>query len=78
LWPAVGKLLKDYPEVKVELSIDSHLTDIIAHRFDAGIRLGEQIAKDMIAVRIGQSCVWRSSARRHILRSTSAPKHRMI
>jgi DNA-binding transcriptional LysR family regulator len=53
LWLAVGKLLKDYPEVKVELSIDSHLTDIIAHRFDAGVRLGEQIAKDMIAVRIG-------------------------
>ena len=53
LWPAVGRLLKDYPEVKVELSIDSHLTDIIADRFDAGVRLGEQIAKDMIAVRIG-------------------------
>jgi DNA-binding transcriptional LysR family regulator len=53
LWPAVGKLLKDYPDVKVELSIDSHLTDIIADRFDAGVRLGEQIAKDMIAVRIG-------------------------
>ncbi|MGO4166316.1 LysR family transcriptional regulator [Novosphingobium sp. YAF33] len=53
LWPAVGKLLKDYPEVTVEISIDSHLTDIIAERFDAGIRLGEQVAKDMIAVRIG-------------------------
>ncbi len=53
LWPAVGRLLKDYPEVKVELSIDSHLTDIIADRFDAGVRLGEQVAKDMIAVRIG-------------------------
>lgn len=45
LWPAVGKLLKDYPEVTVEISIDSHLTDIIAERFDAGIRLGEQVAK---------------------------------
>lgn len=53
LWPAVGKLLKDYPDITVEISIDSHLTDIIADRFDAGIRLGEQIAKDMIAVRIG-------------------------
>ena len=53
LWPAVGKLLKDYPEVTVEISVDSHLTDIIADRFDAGVRLGEQIAKDMIAVRIG-------------------------
>ncbi|WP_334184666.1 LysR family transcriptional regulator [Novosphingobium sp.] len=53
LWPAVGRLLKAYPDVAVEISIDSHLTDIIADRFDAGIRLGEQIAKDMIAVRIG-------------------------
>ena len=53
LWPAVSNLLKDYPDVKVELSIDSHLTDIIAGRFDAGVRLGEQVAKDMIAVRIG-------------------------
>lgn len=53
LWPAVGKLLKEYPEVTVEISVDSHLTDIIADRFDAGVRLGEQIAKDMIAVRIG-------------------------
>ncbi len=53
LWPAVGKLLRDYSEVAVEISIDSHLTDIIADRFDAGIRLGEQVAKDMIAVRIG-------------------------
>lgn len=53
LWPTVGKLLAEYPEVKVEISVDSHLTDIISDRFDAGIRLGEQIAKDMIAVRIG-------------------------
>lgn len=53
LWPVIGQLIKDYPDVKVELSIDAHLTDIIADRFDAGVRLGEQIAKDMIAVRIG-------------------------
>lgn len=53
LWPAVSTLIRDYPEVAVEISIDSHLTDIIADRFDAGIRLGEQIAKDMIAVPIG-------------------------
>ena len=53
LWPAIGRLLTDYPEVTVEISIDNHLTDIIADRFDAGVRLGEQVAKDMIAVRIG-------------------------
>ena len=53
LWPAVSRLLAEYPDVKVEISVDSHLTDIIGDRFDAGVRLGEQIAKDMIAVRIG-------------------------
>ncbi|OUJ11609.1 LysR family transcriptional regulator [Acetobacter sp. DsW_063] len=53
LWPAVAKLLKNYPEVTVEISIDSHLTDIITDRFDGGVRLGEQLAKDMIAVPIG-------------------------
>jgi DNA-binding transcriptional LysR family regulator len=52
LWPALERLLPDYPDIKVEVSIDSGLTDIVAERFDAGIRLGEQVAKDMIAVRI--------------------------
>ena len=54
LWPAASRLIRDYPDVKVEISIDSHLTDIIGERFDAGVRLGEQIARDMIAVRIGR------------------------
>lgn len=53
LWPAIAGLLPEYPDIKVELSIDSALTDIVSERFDAGVRLGEQIAKDMIAVRIG-------------------------
>ena len=53
LWPAVQRLLPDYPDIKVEIDIDNGLTDIVAERYDAGIRLGEQIAKDMIAVRIG-------------------------
>lgn len=53
LWPAVARLLPDHPDIRVEMSIDSSLTDIVAERFDAGIRLGEQVAKDMIAVRIG-------------------------
>jgi DNA-binding transcriptional LysR family regulator len=53
LWPALAKLLPAYPDIKVELVIDYGLTDIIAKRYDAGVRLGEQIAKDMIAVRIG-------------------------
>ena len=53
LWPALSRLLVDYPDIKVELSLDSALTDIVAERYDAGVRLGEQVAKDMIAVRIG-------------------------
>ena len=53
LWPALERLLPDYPEIRVELVIDYGLTDIVAERYDAGVRIGEQIAKDIIAVRIG-------------------------
>ena len=53
LWPALQKLLPDYPDIKVEVAIESGLTDIVAGRFDAGIRIGEMVAKDMVAVRIG-------------------------
>jgi len=53
LWPVLEKLLPDYPDIHVELSIDSGLTDIVSERFDAGVRLGEALAKDMIALRIG-------------------------
>jgi DNA-binding transcriptional LysR family regulator len=53
LWPVVQTLLPDYPDIKVEIVVDSGLTDIVAGRYDAGIRLGEQVDKNMIAVRIG-------------------------
>jgi len=53
LWPALAKLLPDYPDIKVEIIVDYGLTDIVAERYDAGVRLGEQVAKDMIAVRVG-------------------------
>jgi DNA-binding transcriptional LysR family regulator len=53
LWAALAKLLPDYPDIKVELVIDYGLTDIVAERYDAGIRSGEMVAKDMVAVRIG-------------------------
>ena len=53
LWPVLSKLLPQYPDINVELIIDYGLTDIVTERYDAGIRLGEQVAKDMIAVRIG-------------------------
>jgi len=53
LLPALERLLPDYPDIKVEIVIDYGLTDIVAQRIDAGVRDGEQVAKDMIAVRIG-------------------------
>jgi DNA-binding transcriptional LysR family regulator len=53
LWPKLKTFLLDYPDIKVELVIDYGLTDIVAERFDAGVRLGEQVAKDMISMRIG-------------------------
>jgi DNA-binding transcriptional LysR family regulator len=53
LWPAMARVLPDYPDIQVELTIDQALRDIVAERYDAGVRLGEQVAKDMIALRIG-------------------------
>lgn len=53
LWPVLERFLPLYPDIRVEVSLDGTLTDIVAERFDAGIRLGEQIEKDMVAVRIG-------------------------
>nr|WP_321457996.1 LysR family transcriptional regulator [uncultured Cohaesibacter sp.] len=53
LFPAVSKLVQQYPDIKVEIVTDYGLTDIVTERFDAGVRPGETIDKDMIAVRIG-------------------------
>lgn len=52
LAPALEKILPEYPDINVEIIVDYGLTDIVTERYDAGVRLGEQIAKDMIAVRI--------------------------
>lgn len=53
LLPKLAKLLPKYPDIKVEIILDYGLTDIVAQGIDAGVRSGEQVAKDMIAVRIG-------------------------
>ncbi|MEI1247311.1 LysR family transcriptional regulator [Rhizobium aouanii] len=53
LQPALNRFLLDYPDIRVEIIIDAGLRDIVAEGFDAGVRMGEQVAKDMIAVRIG-------------------------
>lgn len=53
LWPKLSKILPDYPDITVEVNVDYTRSDIIAERYDAGVRLGDEVAKDMIAVRIG-------------------------
>jgi DNA-binding transcriptional LysR family regulator len=53
LWPTLAALLPHYPDIKLEIVVDYGLTDIVAEHYDAGVRPGEQIAKDMVAVRIG-------------------------
>lgn len=53
LLPKLAKILHDYPDLKVEITSDYKLVDIVEQRFDAGVRIGDQIAKDMIALRIG-------------------------
>lgn len=52
LWPKLAKVLPQYPDLRVEIVVDYGLTDIVAERFDIGVRFGDQVAKDMIAVRI--------------------------
>jgi DNA-binding transcriptional LysR family regulator len=53
LWPKLTKFLRHYADIKVEITVDHSLVDIVAQRYDAGVRSGEQVARDMIAVRIG-------------------------
>ncbi|WP_454692680.1 LysR family transcriptional regulator [Achromobacter aloeverae] len=52
LWPKLSKLQPEYPDVKIEIAIDPGLADIVAERYDAGVRFGDQIARDMTAIRI--------------------------
>ncbi|AYD63651.1 LysR family transcriptional regulator [Achromobacter sp. B7] len=52
LWPRLAPLLKQYPDIQIEFSVDYAFTDIAAHRFDAGVRVGNRVDKDMIAVGI--------------------------
>ncbi len=53
LWPKLKQVLPDYPDLQLEINVDYAFTDIVAERFDAGVRIGESLEKDMIAVRIG-------------------------
>lgn len=78
IWPKLVKVLLEYPDIKVEISIDYALRDIVADRFDIGVRSGDQVAKDMIAVRIGppvRMAIVASPAYVRRRRTPSAPEH---
>ena len=74
LWPKIAKLLPRYPDLKVEITVDYAFTDIVAERYDAGVRLGEQVAKDMIAVRIAPDMRMTVVAAPSYLAKVSLPK----
>lgn len=66
VWPKLAQVLADYPDIRVELYSDNGMRNIVEERFDAGVRLGESVDKDMIAVRIGPD--WR-------LRAVASPEY---
>jgi len=74
LWPKLAKFLPGYPDIKVEIVIDYGLTDIVSERYDAGVRWGEQVAKDMIAVRIGPDIRFAVVGAKSYFAKRSAPK----
>jgi DNA-binding transcriptional LysR family regulator len=85
LWPKLSRVLKDYPEINVEMINDYGLTDIVANRYDAGVRLGEQVTNGMISVRIGPDIRFVAVASPDYLRDNGIPetpyqlaKHRCI
>lgn len=74
LFPRLPSFLQAYPDIQVEVTLDHGLTDIVAGHFDAGIRLGEQVAKDMIAVRVGPDIRMAVIATPGYFRGKSVPK----
>jgi len=75
VWPKLSPVLMQYPDIKVEFSLDTEFRNIVEDGFDAGIRLGESVEKDMIAVRIGPD--WRlvAVASPAYLKEHPKPKH---
>ena len=78
LIPKLAKLLREYPDIKVEMIVDYGLTDIVVERYDAGVRSGEQVAKDMIQYASGRTCAWLWSAHRHTSEPAPSRKGRRI
>ena len=75
LWPKLRTFLPKFPDIKVELSRDNGLTDIVTQRFDAGVRMGEQLAKDMISVRIGPDIRFAAVGTPAYFKKKSEPSH---
>jgi len=74
IWPKLRKVLPDYPDIRVELSVDYGLSNIVEERYDIGVRYGDQVAKDMIAVRIGPDVRMAMVASPTYLDGRKAPK----
>ena len=74
LVPKPSKLLREYPDIKIEMVVDFGLTDIVAERYDAGVRSGEQVEKDMIAVRIGPNLRMAVAGAPSYFKNRSEPK----
>ncbi len=72
--PKLSKLVAQYPDITVEIMVDYGLADVVAQRFDAGVRLGEQVAKDMIAVRISPDIPMAVVGSPEYLKSRRIPK----
>lgn len=75
LWPVISRIVRDYPEVRIELNLDSRLSDLTEDRFDAGVRLGEFVGPDMISVRIGPEIRMAAVASPDYLRGRGVPGH---
>lgn len=74
LWPRLMPLLKQYPDIQIEFSVDYGFTDIAAQRFDAGVRVGDRIDKDMVAVRISSDMRMSVAASPEYLAGKTSPK----
>jgi DNA-binding transcriptional LysR family regulator len=75
LWPKLRKFLPNFPDIKVELVRENGLTDIVAERYDAGVRMGEQLAKDMISARIGPDFRFAVVGTKSYLKNNPEPQH---
>ncbi|MBB5320512.1 LysR family transcriptional regulator [Marinobacter oulmenensis] len=75
LWPKISRIVQDYPEVQIELSLESRLSDLAEDRFDAGVRLREFVSPDMIAIPIGPPMRMAAVASPEYCRKHGVPEH---